>query len=324
MLRRTAAIAAAALVLLTACARPADVGGPGIASDAPLTPVEIHDAWTSCKEVIADPLRAPGDLPLGLERLPADFAPAEVVVCSIGSQQRADGAEEQVWAERRGDKVEALTAALRLPDVPRTDQPCTADLPGVPWFAVIDKAGRWLRPGVAADACGKLRLEVRRAVDELQLRTVATTVLGETKSAAAAKAGCEQRWSDMVGAVMASPPTPPAGRPFDPPQGQMRLCVYTVAPEEQGSGKPAGNFERGGPLPAATWASLRAAMLPAGPVVPCTAHASRFALFRPVDERGGEVYLELDGCHRMLFSAPSGETLRQGTQALADQVAKAL
>jgi hypothetical protein len=96
-----------------------------------------------------------------------------------------------------------------------------------------------------------------------------------------------------------------------------------VPPAEQGSGKPGGDFERGGVLPAATWATLRAAMVPAGRALPCAAHASRFALFRPLDG-GGEVYVELDGCHRMLYSGPSGESLRQGTTALADQIAKAV
>jgi hypothetical protein len=316
---RTAAVAALALILLAGCARPADVGGPGtVASDGP---AELHDAWTSCAKLIDDPRQSAGAQPLELPRLPADFTPAEVVLCSMDVQTRADGGEDQVMLERRGSKVDALTAALRLPDEPHHDGACTMDLPGVPWFAVIDGAGRWVRPGIAQDGCGKLRIEVRDAVQHLELRTVATTVTAEMKSAAAAKAGCEQMWSDMVGTVTSSEPTPQE-RPFDPPASDMRLCVYTVPASEQGSAKPGGTFDKGGTLPAATWTALRSAMLPAGPAKPCTAHASRFALFRPAG--GGEVYVELDGCYRMLFSGPTGESLRQGSAALADQIAKAL
>ncbi|GAA3199977.1 hypothetical protein ACFO1B_49810 [Dactylosporangium siamense] len=313
---RSAAIAALALILLAGCARPTEAGGPG-----PAASTDLHDAWTSCAKELADP--RPGPQPVELPRLPGDFAPVEVVVCAWEIQTRADGGQDQVMLERRGSKVDALTAALRLPDAPHTDGACDMMLRGVAWFAVLDAAGRWLRPGIAADACGQVRIEVQDAVNRLELRTVATTVLGEVKSAAAARSGCQQEWSDMVGAVTASGPTP-MERPFEPPGRDMRLCLYTVPPSEQGSTKPGGRFEKGDTLSTQAWTDLRAAMLPAGPAQPCAAHASRFALFQPVDNLSGEVYVELDGCHRMLWSGPSGDALRQGTAALAEQISKAL
>ncbi|MGI5238372.1 hypothetical protein [Dactylosporangium sp. CA-139066] len=317
MAGRTAAVAALALLLLAGCARPAAVGGPGTAA------ADVHDAWTSCAKAIDDPRSSAGASALELPRLPADFTPAGVVVCAMDLQTRADGGQDEVMAERHGSKVDGLTAALRLPDKPLTATACDLDLPGVAWFAMIDAGGRWVRPGIAHDDCGKLRIEVRDAVEHLELRTVATTVLAEMKSAAAAKAGCEQQWSDMVGTVTSNEPAPQE-HPFDPPKSDVRLCVYTVPASEQGSAKPAGTFERGGPLPAATWTALRSAMLPAGPARPCPAHASRFALFRPAADNGGEVYVELDGCYRMLWFGPSGAALRQGSAAIADQITKAL
>ncbi|MEU7869209.1 hypothetical protein [Dactylosporangium sp. NPDC049140] len=317
---RSAAVLVTALAVLAGCARP-----PGASVAAPPTGApEIHPAWTSCDQV-ADPGWPDFAAPLGFPRLPADFAPTAVVVCATGPQPRADGGEDMVRLEKHGSDVEALSRALRLPDLPRTAEACTADLPGVVWFAVLDAAGRWLRPGIAGDACGKLRIEVRDAVEHLALTTVHTTVLGETKSSAAASSGCEQRWADMVGAVTAMPGDAPADRPADAPPGPMRLCLYRVPPSEQGSGKPGGDFERGGPLPDQRWTALRAELLTAGATPgPCTTHASRFALFRGPDGRGGEVYAELDGCHRLLFDTPSGSTLRQGTAELAAHIDQAL
>ncbi|MER7281588.1 hypothetical protein ABT369_44840 [Dactylosporangium sp. NPDC000244] len=308
---RSAAVLAVALLVLAACARPPTAPAP------PAAPPEIHPAWVACPAGEGDPTDA-----LGLPRLPTGFVPAEVIVCADGLQTRDDGGEDQVRRERRGSDVAALTAALSLPSAPRTAEACDLSLVGVVWFAVLDAQGRWLRPGVAADACGKPRIEVRDALEHLTLTTVRTTVLGEMKSSAAAKSGCEQGWSDMAGAVAADS-APPTGA-ADASQGPVRLCVYTVPASEQGSGKPAGDFARGGLLPEARWTALRAKLLAAGPAVPCPAHASRFALFRAPDGVGGEVYAELDGCHRLLFTTPSGTALRQGSAALAAEIDQSL
>jgi hypothetical protein len=316
---RSVAVFVAGLALLAACAPKGGTQPGGAPSGTP----EIHPAWTACPPPAGR--FDPGDVtaPLGLPRLPADFTPAEVVVCASGTQTRADGGEDSVRLERRGSDVAALTRALRLPDVPFGGGVCTADLPGVPWFVVLDASGRWLRPGIAADACGKLRIEVRGAVEQLHLTTVHTTVLGETRSSASASSGCEQHWADMTGAAADEPGL--AGRAAAAPTGEMRLCLYQVPPSEQGSGKPAGDFERGGVLPAERWTALRTELLAAGPPAPCTAHASRFALFRRTDGRDGEVYVELDGCRRILYTPVEGGTaLRQGGPALAAEIDKAI
>ncbi|WP_433075204.1 hypothetical protein ACQP1P_28780 [Dactylosporangium sp. CA-052675] len=312
---RSVVVLAVAVLVLAACARPA--AAPAL-PPSPSPPV-THPAWVACPPGDDDPTA-----PLGLPPLPAGFVPAGVVICADGLRTRADGGEDRVRRERRGSDVAALVAALRLPSEPRTAEACDLSLVGVVWFAVLDAAGRWLRPGVAADACGKPRIEVRDALDRLTLTTVRTTVLGETKSAAAAASGCEQRWGEMIGAVTAGSAgsagsAAPAGG-ADAPKGPVRLCVYTVPASEQGSGKPAGDFARGGLLPADRWTVLRAKLLAAGPPVPCPAHAGRFAVLRAPDGAGGEVYAELDGCHRLLFSTPSGNALRQGSAALAAEI----
>ncbi|WP_432994113.1 hypothetical protein [Dactylosporangium sp. CA-233914] len=314
-MRRIAPLAALLAVLAGCAPKPA-----AEAPAAPAGPVEVRQRWTGCP---AD-ARA-GAEPLELPRLPADFTPAEVVVCADEPQKRADGGEDLVRVEKRGSDVEALTRALRLSDQPRTTGACTADLPGVQWFAVLDAAGRWLRPGIAADACGKLRIEARQAVQQLRLNTVSSTVLGETISSAAAASGCEQHWAELVSAVAGEPSH--TETTFDAPKGEVRLCLYRVPIQEQGTGKPAGTFERGGVLAPQRWSALREDLLkvePAKPPAPCTTPAARFALIRATDGVGGEIYAELDGCHRLLATPPSGNALRQGDAALAQRIEGAL
>ncbi|GAA3257405.1 hypothetical protein GCM10010532_107830 [Dactylosporangium siamense] len=258
---------------------------------------------------------------LAMPWLPAGFTPVAAVVCARAPQQRAGGGEDLVLLEKRATSVARLTETLRLDDQPPTNDPCTADLVGVVWFAMLDAGGRWVRPGVATDVCGKPRIEVRDALDQLDTTTVATTVLAEIESAEAAKAGCSQGWGEIVG-VSAAEQRSEKGA-FDPPTAGMRLCIYTVPASEQGSGKPAGSFERGGVLTAQAWTDLRRRMLDAGPIVPCTAHAGRFAVFRPTGG-GGDVYLELDGCRRLMFDGPAGSVFRQADAALTDRVSAAV
>lgn len=254
--------------------------------------------------------------------LPAGFTPVAAVVCARAPQQRAGGGEDLVLLEKRATSVARLTQTLRLDDQPLTSEACTADLVGVVWFAMLDAGGRWVRPGVATDMCGKPRIEVRDALEQLDTTTVATTVLAEIESAEAAKAGCSQGWGEVVG-ISAAEQREDKGA-FDPPTAGMRLCLYTVPASEQGSVKPAGSFERGGVLTAQVWTDLRRRMLDAGPIVPCTAHAGRFAVFRPTGGAGGDVHLELDGCRRLMFDGPAGPVFRQADATLTDRVSAAV
>jgi hypothetical protein len=326
MPRRTAAVvpvavaATVALVLLAGCARPgSQPAGPPPRESA----AEVHDAWTSCRTELgtATGFDANPTEPLGMPWLPAGFTPVAAVVCVRAPQQRAGGGQDLVLLEQRATSVERLTGTLRLADQPPTNGACTADLVGVVWFAMLDAGGRWVRPGVAVDPCGKPRIEVRDALEKLETTTVATTVLAEIESSAAAKAGCSQSWGEMVG-ISAAERREDKGA-FDPPTAGMRLCLYTVPASEQGTGKPAGAFERGGVLTDQAWTDLRRRMLAAGPIVPCTTHAGRFAVFRPAGG-GGEVYLELDGCRRLMFDGPAGSVFRQADATLADLVSAAV
>lgn len=327
-------LAVVVAVLLAGCAGPSThtaQPGDGRTSDgqtndqrAPGTP-PVQPVWRSC------PIQAPGPadrLPhlaagndaLGLPLLGDDFPAVAAVLCGVGPRQRPGGGEDLAATESRADEVAALVEALRLPDEPPADGPCTTDLPMVPWLALLDAQGRWVRPGVPSDACGKPRIEVRDAIAALRLKPVSARPIRQLESAEAAAAGCSQTWADMVwvetnngsGAPAASMGALPARA------AQVRLCVYRVPASEQGNGKPAGDFTYGGPLATDRWVAVERSIRAAGPAKRCNTPASRFALLAPV-AGGSEVYVELTGCRRILATSVSGKhALRQANDALID------
>jgi hypothetical protein len=305
-MRRIAALAVALLAAGCATAGTAPGGAP-----------EVHPTWDGCPESRSAPDGEAIDLP----RLGDDFTPVAVTVCATGPRSAPAGGEDMVATEQRGADVEALVAALRLPDEERTDGACTLDLPIVPWFALHDAQGRWVRPGVPVDACGKPRIEVRDALAGLKLTTVTSRKVGEITSAAAAAAGCVQRWADMVSVEARDERTAPPPTGYAPaPDAAVRVCVYRVPPAEQSSGKPGGDFVAGGPLTPAEWAAIRTALPSGTPAARCDTPANRFAVLSV--SAPGEVYVELDGCRRVLIADRGG--LLQGTPELVGLLERAV
>jgi hypothetical protein len=281
-------------------------GRSGGDNNTPSDPPTGHDRWTSCAAVAsAGQGGRPGADATALARLSEEFRPASVVVCDVHPQPTGRGGEDLVEVEGRAQEIAVLLTALRLPDQPRTRGACTAELPVVPWFALLDTDGRWVRPGVPVDACGKIRVEVRDAVRALALSTVATRKLGEITSDQAAAAGCSQTWADMMSVELRLNPNARPGPGAIPWVGAavLRLCVYRVPLREQGSDKPAGDFEYGGVLDRQRRAAVEKSLLAAGPARTCSTPASRFALLL-ADDRGGPVYVELDGCQRIMIDVP--------------------
>jgi hypothetical protein len=318
-----------AVGLLAGCGgSPSGVGSPGA---RPAGTASAEPAWASC-DAVGAPSQGPNPAEaLTLPRLGPDFVPTAVVVCQLTPERRADGGQDLLAVEGLAgapDDVAAVLTAVRLPDESRTPGACTSDLPGVPWFALVDGSGRWVRPGVPADACGKIRIEVRQAVERLTLRRVAARPVRELESSGAAASGCVQQWADIVWVTGQTPPDPlpgppPAGRedPFAAGAG-LRVCVYGVPPAERGGGKPAGTFERGTVLPADRRPALAAALRRTATAPACTTPATRFALIRPVDDTAGTIYVELDGCRRVLIEPADGRPwLGRADDALAGLLA---
>ena len=292
-----------------------DIGtaGPQRTAGAPA----VHAAWESCAVAApaADDGFGAGQDALTLPALDDRFQPAAAVVCRAQPQERPSGGSDMVAVEERADDVTALVAALRLPDDEPTAYACTAELPAVPWLALVDAQGRWVRPGVPVDACHKPRQEFRTAYEGLRTTRISTRVLHEIESDEAVASGCSQQWADMVWVEGQTPgrrDATPGRLPAD--DAQVRICVYRVPASEQGGGKPGGDFQSGGKLPAHRWAAIKRELTTAGPAAACRTPAGRFAVLHLP---AGLIYVEADGCRRVLIEGGSGRSaLRQGTAKL--------
>ncbi len=307
---------------LTACTGGADAGSrPGPAQSSPADP-----RWDSCQTATASSGPRPpafdadpGDLP----RLPGGFAATAAVVCGVDTQDRPDGSQHSITTEDRAGDVARLVAALRLPDEPRTGQPCGQAHASIAWFVLLDAQGRWLRPGVPRDECTQYRTEVRAAVKGLRLTRVATWPGRQIRSAEAAAAGCSQDWGNVVPVHATAGSWATAAGPLFGDRSRVRLCVYRVPADEQHSTKPIGDFHYGGLLPAERSAAIDTAVRHAPRADPaCTKPTSQFAvLYAP---RGNEpVYVELDGCRRVSVTRINAlPSLQQATPAVLAMLAR--
>jgi hypothetical protein len=321
-MRRTGQVLVAlvVIVVLAAC------GQPGGARPIRPGPLAIEPSWASCQVAVPDQAQLYGADAINLPLLDVTFVPVSAVVCQSRPEKRADGGEDLVATESTTTEITALLAALRMPDEPLSGAICPADLPIVAWFALLDAQGRWVRPGVPQDVCGKIRIEVRDAVAGLALTEVSTRTLREIVSAGANASGCAQQWADMVWVqtTQGGGEWGVFGRDAFGDDGQIRLCLYRVPDSEQRGGKPAGDFERGSVLSAPQWATIREAMRKAGPARDCTTPAGRFALLRRTDDQFGEIYVELDGCRRIvMFPSNDRPSLAQADAALVQLLGSA-
>ena len=277
----------------------------------------VHPRWESCADAFpADGPAVDGQDALSSPRLDDGFQPVAAVICGTEQQKRPGGGSDLVAVEERADDLTALVRTLRLPDEDPTDLPCTSEAPFVPWVVLLDEQGRWVRPGVPADECGKPRHEVRTAYDQLRTERVTTRVLQEIESDEAAASGCTQTWGDMVwstGKMGGGQDSSPGPLPAD--DAEVRVCVYQVPPAERGGDKPAGEFESGGKLAAGRWPVVKRALAAGGPASACTTPGTRFAVLHV---SAALIYVEADGCRRVLIEGGTGPSaLRQGTAELA-------
>jgi hypothetical protein len=275
---------------------------------------EVHARWQSCASAQHPPAPKPRET-AWLAPLSADFTPVTIVLCTT-----KPAGQDMVATEQRAGDVAALAAALRLPDGPYSTGTCPADDVVVPWFALLDAQGQWVHPGVPHEFCGKPVAPVREAFAALQLKTVATRTIGKAVAAAAATQVCELTWADMIEvAARSAPPTSPIeyGLPTGVP---VRLCIYSVPAGEQGSARPGGVFVKSTGLTGEQWASISSLLPRNAAAKPCTIPAGRFVLVRLGDDE--DIYVELDGCHRLLSRA-DGNILSQASATLIAALEKA-
>ena len=317
MAGRAAILMVGLAVTVAGCASTASVGDGTARSQRSSGPLTVHSHWESCAAATAaEDVDLGAQEALSLPRLDEGFQPVAAVVCRVGPQQRPSGGSDLVAVEERAHDVAALVVALRLPDEKPTEGACTLELPAVPWLALLNAQGRWVRPGVPVDACYKPRSEFRAAYEQLPAKRVTTRVLREIESDKAVASGCSQKWADMVwvaGKSGAGQDNTPGALAAD--NAEVRICIYRVPASEQGSGKPAGEFESGGKLPAGQWTAVKHELATAGPASPCSTPGSRFAVLHLPT---GLIYVEADGCRRVLIEGGTGPgAMRQGTAKLA-------
>jgi hypothetical protein len=275
---------------------------------------EVHAAWRSCAADQHPPKEEYNEA-VWSEKLATDFAPVAIVVCLTISQPGPSGGTIVVATEKRADDVAAFTAAMRLPDEKRSKGvSCTDELIVVPWFALLDAQNQWVHPGVPTDVCGKPLPQFRDAYAGLRLTTVSSHKVDQVTASAAGAADCDLNWADMIS--VAAQDAAPASRDITsglatgPP---VTVCVYRVPPAEKGSSRPAGTFVAGTKLTDGQWNEIMSLLPENAPAKPCTTPAARFALIRP----GGfdQIYVELDGCHRLL-SVAGDHLLNQAPRSL--------
>lgn len=246
-----------------------------------------------------------------------------VVICDVTTVRPPDGSIITRSTERRGTDVTALVGTLLLPDLPLTLEQCGTYRMLLPWFVLVDRDGRWVKPRYPQSGrCAHPRQEVLTTLQRLPTKTVATTTLAVQTTAAAAEAGCTQNVKEPIffGArhdARSVPGTAPTiTDPFDGAL-PLRVCIYDNPPQPAGINDP--NFAAGGTLTAAQQQSL-AQLLAASTAAPpagCTTPAARIAVITPTTGNSA-AYVELDGCKRILFSpAASRASLAQASGLLA-------
>jgi hypothetical protein len=262
------------------------------------------NSWTSCAAVLGQTGASVEDLPT----LGDGFTPVSVVTCRFVAENNTSGGVDQVAYERRAENnIDALVAALRAPDAPREDGPCTLEIRLIEWFALLDASGRWVRPGVPVDACGKIRWEVSNALGGAPWTDVYRIVPG--RSAETAASGCDRQATDAIWVATSTSSERDWATPVESPFAKgvaLRVCRYVVPEKEH-----AGNFAAATILDAA-WSEGFAGILgETVSAVPCDTPASWFALVREWDRTGNEVYVELDGCRRVMVRQLSNSGAQQ-------------
>ncbi|WP_328469187.1 hypothetical protein OHA21_01150 [Actinoplanes sp. NBC_00393] len=170
MAARSTALVIVFTLFLAGCANRSEspTSSPPTATVAlPSAPPVITQVWESCAAADSQSDLA-GVQALRLPPVPDGFRPVAAVIC-----RAEQSGSRMVTVEERAGDVTALLATLRLPPEAHIAEVCTDDMPYVPWLVLLDAEGRWLRPGVPPDSCGKPRIEFRNAFRKLQTIEVA-------------------------------------------------------------------------------------------------------------------------------------------------------
>ncbi|GIE01500.1 hypothetical protein Adu01nite_28500 [Paractinoplanes durhamensis] len=279
----------------------------------------VEASWVSCEQFIPAPdgmLFGGGAKAAVLPMLDESFPPVAAVICRSDSQPHPGGGWDLVAIEERADDITALVAALRLPDQNVHD--CHGEFWAqyIPWLALVDAQGRWIRPGIPLAPCNAPRAEVKTAIEQLTTTRVSTRVLRRNDRDVAKAGGCHdsEEYDQVFGPDrMPVPATlPDAGIP-------MRVCRFLAEPtvEDGRTYYLRGLLQDGEQLTAAGWAAVRHEIDVAPPAAPCNQVSPRFAVLRE-KSWSRPVSVEADGCRRVLIEGSEFNLgdMRQGSGKL--------
>jgi len=253
-------------------------------------------------------------------RISSDVHPTAVLRCLEETEHVPGDGEWSVTVLERaaGRAMLDLVTALRLQSEPRGDEPCSAVLLG-PTVVRLETASVPVDVATPKDSCSQTRSEVIAAYGALSWVEVSRLRGGRLRSEAAVTAGCDA-WKDML-AISAGDSNGGGRGALLAPGTSVTVCLYRSSYPagwtRRSNTVVAGEPEGGGQLAAATVGGVAALLRAAGPASPCRSRHGRFAV---VFSKPEPLYVELDGCFRIL--APD-DSLRQGSQELADLLAAA-
>jgi hypothetical protein len=297
-MRKSMAVSAVLFALITGCASPQ--------SGAVLLSPTVGSGSVPAACPSAEQLGSSGGAGIVAAPLPGDLAVTEVVECSVEDRPVAgDG----VWSfnvEKRSIVgIERLLATLRTKDEPAPAN-LTCALVGItlPWFALVDTRGNWVRPHLPLTMCGAPQPAMMSALAAVSWSTVratkdkqVTTQAQATAEAQAAAVGCATPFKDMISidASFRVPTSSPSGL-LGSPQTGFTVCHYAASKDP--GGMPLLTFISGRRVSGTAAATLANALMAAGPVQPCQlAHTTVIGIFTSASDW---LLIEDDGCHRVL------------------------
>jgi len=139
--------------------------------------------------------------------------------------------------ERADGPATKLRAALNRRSEPPAKGACPAIAMIVPYFVLVDSAGKGYLPALPYTSCMLPQSQFIQELNALPFRVVSSTPIRLVDSPLSQRSGCSQRWKDVV--TLEAGSATPAGPaiPWPSPPSQVRVCVY-----------PANNGADGGDL----------------------------------------------------------------------------
>ncbi|HEX3783252.1 MAG TPA: hypothetical protein VHX38_26595 [Pseudonocardiaceae bacterium] len=266
---------------------------------------------------MSTPAGHPTVLGVGTRRvgaIPVGFRTAWVLRCTQASQQVAGEGQWEVLTTARADTpADALVDALRAASQPRTSQPCSAILPIVPYFALVDTQDTAIAPAIPTDGCGFPQQAVTTALNALPFRTVSSTREWQIQSPTSVASGCSQSFKDLFNWTIAGQKTPVStGAVWNGAPTGVRICAYGNL---SAGSDPVGQLTFTHTVTGLLASRLATEVNQTGPVTStCQVPNTQFAVLTPLGADTDQwLTVELDGCGRLSTSTGA---LRQVTAAI--------